>query len=303
MKIALICTHDWACLSAKFAMSLRAVGCDTESYCLNEHPFDYSVASVVVPIAAMRHVICRADVVIYSHGDATLLSQTSDLLSGKHVAACYTGSAYRKDPQYYNTLFNPIVHLSLTDQTEFMNLGAKNIHYIATAVDATPIAKFGHELKAPYTVGHFPSNPEVKGTTAILKMLSELTIPYILNYSTEIVSHEEQFKRMNACDIYVELFQLALGGKPYGCWGVTAFEAAAAGKVVVTQNVNLHAYERVYGECPMVVCNSEDGFNRSMNSLLALDRMQISEIQTETYEWVKEKHSFESTGKYLKSLL
>lgn len=303
MKTIFICINDWASLAAKFAKSLQVIGEDAESYCLNEHPFFYSLSSKCITLKTIREKINEADVIIYSHGDIALLNQTSDLLKGKKVAVCYTGSAYRKIPEAFNEAFNSIVSLSLTDQTEFMCLGAKNIHYIATAIDTKQIDKFGHEIRRPFTVGHFPSNAEVKGTNDILEMLSRLDVPYNLNYSKEIVSHDMQFKRMNQCDIYIELFKPQLNGKEYGCWGVTAFEAAAAGKVVVTQNINLPVYEEVYGTCPLVVCNSETQFLNEMTNLLDSTMMFISELQTETYNWVKENHSFEATGKYLKSLL
>lgn len=303
MKVLFICVNDWASLSAKFSKSLNTVGINSESLCLNEHPFNYYLTSIFTTLQVIRQKIKESDVIIYSHGDIALLNQTADLLKGKKVAVCYTGSAYRKIPEAFNSAFNSFVSLSLTDQTEFMTLGAKNIHYIATAIDIKPIDKFGHEIRRPFTVGHFPSNPEVKGTKEILEMLSRLDVPYNLNYSKEIVSHELQFKRMNQCDIYIELFKPELNGKPYGCWGVTAFEAAAAGKAVVTQNLNLHVYEAVYGNCPLVVCNSETQFINEMTNLLDSTRMFISELQTEIFDWVKENHSFENTGDYLKQLL
>ncbi|MES2397945.1 MAG: hypothetical protein V4549_18175 [Bacteroidota bacterium] len=299
MKVLNISTEDYANFAHENAKALRSIGVDCEDVKTKLHPFNYATQSEIVSRNVLIWKIENADIVQMFHTDEELLKYCLN----KKTIVYHTGSRYRSRPSYFNGVFNPFVNLSFTDQCEFVGLGAKNLHYIATAIDVKDVKKFGHESKQPYKIGHFPSNSEVKGTLKILEMLTKLDHEFNLNHSSEIVSHELQQKRMNDCDIYIELFKPELNGKPYGCFGVTAFEAAAAGKIVVTQNINEKAYENAYGGCPFIICNNEKDFIFKMNKLLSMSSFEISLLQTQTYEWVKEKHSYEATGEYLWSKL
>jgi hypothetical protein len=303
-------------LEFNICKSLRAAGADASSYYITPHPFGYAETSTHTTIDGLRRVISSSptdSLIILTHGEIWLLNELESVIGNRTICVGYTGSAYRRAPEAHNAVFNPRVKFTLTDECEFMQLGAKNIHYFAAPFEMNGTPKFGHEIHAPYAIGHFPSNPEVKGTEKILEMLGKVKQPFTLMHSNDRVSHTEQLTRMNNYDIYIELFKPELNGKPYGCWGVTAFEAAAAGKIVVTQNINLDVYESAYGSprkgthpteriCPFFVCNTEQRFIDNVSHLLELSPAEISRHQTDTYNWVTEKHSFEATGKYLLSI-
>jgi len=91
----------------------------------------------------------------------------------------------------------------------------------------------------------------------------------------------------------------SLNGKPYGHYGVAAMEAAAAGKIVVTQNLNQHVYTDTYGECPFFICNTESKFLETIEYLLSLNPLEISVLQTKTYNWICQNHSYKKTGEYI----
>lgn len=303
MKILYICINDWSNFAYEQCEALRSVGADANCYKLNAHEFNYENQAQIVTMEKMKELIKQADFVNFAHGEIRLLHQLINHLNGKKVAVTHTGSAYRNAPEQHNANFNPCVHFTFTDQCEFMGLGAKNIHYIAASVKPKEVNKFGHELRKPFKIGHFPSNSHVKGTVKIMEMIQKVSIPYQLLHSTELVAHKMQFQRMNDCDIYIELFKNELNGKVYGHFGVTAFEAAAAGKIVVTQNLNQVYYTSTYGSCPFILSHTEENFISNLERILQLSVKEISILQTETYEWVVANHSYEATGKRILNII
>ncbi len=303
-KIINVMRNDWGNLGQNLTKAMRSVNMDAECYALNAHAFGYEDQAVTVTLDRMRSLVADADIVNFVHSDIFLLETFKPQLRGKKVVVTYTGSAYRNNPDAHNAAFNPVVQLSLTDHCEFISLGAKNIHYITFSVDSGKgIPHFGHQIEAPYKIGHFPSNVEVKGTAQILRMLCDVKRKFGWLCSEEIVSNKDQLKRLDLCDIYIELFKPELNGRPYGHYGVTAFEAAAAGKIVITQNLNWAVYADAYGECALRICNTPASFVDQVEMLLALPPLRISEIQTETYNWVSQKHSFKANGERLKKLI
>lgn len=301
MKIVNVCWDDYANFSFDNSMALRSVGLDATSVKSVKHPFGYSDQSLICNEDEIRRHIAASDIVQLMHSDKRFL-QYAKMLK-KRIVVYHTGTAYRVNPDVMNDIFNPHVWAAFTDQTEFIGTGMKNEQYVAGAINVRDYKQFGHEVRTPFVIAHYPSNPGVKGTDQILEMARKLKGDFKFEYSLDKVKHEDQIKRMDLCDIYIELFKSVLNGKPYGCYGVTAFEAAAAGKVVVTQNIRPHVYAKAYGECPFIIANDEETFISEVQKLINYKPLIISSIQTETYNWVIEKHSYEATGQRLKKLL
>jgi hypothetical protein len=143
----------------------------------------------------------------------------------------------------------------------------------------------------------------VKIVEMIGNLKAKLSKEFIFKYSDAKVSHPEQLQRISGCDIYIELFKPELDGKPYGCYGVTAFEAAACGKAVVTQNIRKDVYLSTYGHSPLIIANTETDFIQSMSGLLNLPEIGLVELQTETYNWLMLKHSMRASGLHLNKIL
>lgn len=303
MKIVWLNSSDYANFSYNQSESLKSVGVNSESYTLTKHEFGYKNQSILVTKEQMIQKIKIADIVVIAHSHTAFIEMCRPY--NKRLIVYHTGSPYRMNPAGMNAVFNPIVYLTLTDQCEFLELGAKNIYYNAAAINVASYNKFGHQIKLPYKVAHYPSNAETKGTSKIHEMLNKISSECKFHFtcSTEKVDHETQLKRMDDCDIYIELFKLELRGKPYGCFGVTAFEAAAAGKIVITNNIFEKVYENAYGECALIIANDEPTFIQNLEMLLKLPNECISRRQTETYNWLIKNHSYEANGKRLKQLL
>ena len=96
------------------------------------------------------------------------------------------------------------------------------------------------------------------------------------------------------------MFALEQKGLRYGEWGMTALEAASLGKIVVTNFLSIDRYKKEYGECPLVICNTEGEFERRLHELSEMNKDDILKLKKETRKWVEEKHSLKAVGKRLK---
>lgn len=304
MKILLCAADDWSNLMRGHANALRSVGIDATDLKLKPHVFGYDDASPVVKAGEMMAAMCEADIVMIYHSARSivnLIRNSGIYLLGK-VVVVHTGSDYRNNPDEVRALFQSIgVVCEFTDQCEFLMIDPA-LKYVAAAVPEhkKPIPA---PNEFPVKVAHYPSKSEVKGTADIIRMMEKFQDKCYFKMDTELVPHAQQLQRLQACDIYVELFKLELNGQPYGCFGVTAFEAAALGKVVVTNNIYKEAYESVYGECELVIANTEEGFNTYMADLLSMTPDQLYEKRNATLNWVIRNHSYEATGNRIKNIL
>lgn len=309
MRVLNICFDDYANLMFNMGLALKAAGVECESVKTFKHPFNYSAEATVIEREEIASMISRFDVIQFFHSGRELFQYLAPFLRRKKVVAWHTGTPYRRNPPAMNALFNPVVDMCMTDQCEFMFLGAKRIRYMAAAMNVDDFPAPKKIVPGKIRVAHFPSNKDVKGSDDIIRMMniikrnfSRRWLQFI--YSEEKVSHPQQLARMNDCDIYVELFKGELEGKLYGCFGVTAFEAAAMGKIVVTQNIFPNTYPDEYGlKPPFIICNTEREFIENVNALIGMNRNVLDDMQRVTRKWLIENHSFEATGRRLRSIL
>lgn len=300
-KVINICTDDFANYSFDNCESLKAAGIRAESFKLIKHPFGYTNQSQIVTRQRIISEIDKADVIQLMHTDNFFLNYL--IQKKKKFVVYHTGTRYRENSDNFNSFFNPHVFKTFTDQCEFLELGAKNIEYVATAINTDVYAPRPWLSVKPYTIGHFPSNPIVKGTIEIKQMLRLVREKYNLHFDLDKVRHDRQINRMNSCDIYIELFKPTLNGKPYGCFGVTAFEAAALGKIVVTNNINKEAYRKAYGDCALFIANTKEEFLHTIENLLILPPTKINQFKKESREWILRNHSYKANGERLIKLL
>lgn len=297
MKVVNFSKDDYANFSHDNAMALRSVGVDCTSYVIIPHPFNYLHTSITASINLVMEEMRSADYVQIFHSDSEALNVFINSKSKAKLIVYHAGSRYRRDPKTYNHLFNGFVHRSVIALPEFAGLGSKNEQYIVGAIDTDRIYANPSHPQAPFTFAHYPSNPDVKGTDDIERMMREVGIK--LRSSVQIVDMAKQYERMRECDIYIELFAPLNGGKPYGSFGITALEAASMGKIVVTQNLNSDVYFNEYGECKLMNAINEDVFKDIVLSLNGYTQKQITNFQDETREWVVKNHSYKATGERL----
>lgn len=297
MKIVSVCNDDHANFMHNHANALRSIGVNCVDVKLKKHPFGYKSQSRVVDESELENIVADADIVEIFHTDDFVLNYTK----GKRSVVFHTGTRYRQRSQYFNLLFNPHVEMSICALPEFIGLGAKNEQYVVGAIDTNRIKPYKKSVGRKIIVGHFPSNPIVKGSDRINKLVAELkktcTFEYV--YSDSIVEYDEQLKRIEGCDIYIELFNPEQNGKTYGSFGITALECSAMGKVVLTQNVNEHIYFNSYGKnTPFFKYTSDSEFKRAF--IQSLQNINLNQIKTRI--WCEQNHSFQQTAKKIISL-
>ena len=101
--------------------------------------------------------------------------------------------------------------------------------------------------------------------------------------------------RIRGCDILIET--LALAGS--GAWGNTALEAAALGKVVVTNTDHKDVYEKEYGPLPIHVANNAGELEVVLRELINLGKDGVLAEGRKTRDWVVKYHSMKATARKL----
>ena len=281
-----ISSSDYSNYAHDNATALRLIGVDCRDYVLQPHKF-YPSQSKIVHVSKIIEAVKDAEVIQVMHSDESLFDMVKHL--GKKIIIYHTGTRYRENHLHYEQVFKGIKTIS--DQTEFMHLG--NHKYIVSPVEynLSPTYK-GGKVK----IGHYPSDAWTKGTDKIIEMLQQFQGRFDWQHSTALTGHDEQMNRMSKCDIYIELFKTEIRGRAYGCFGVTALEAAALGKIVITNNLFENVYKESYGVCPFTIANTETAFINSINQLLTWSPEMFKKMQIETHEIMKENHSFANTG-------
>lgn len=298
LKVLNICTSDWANYMHDNAKSLQAAGVSCSGMKLIKHNFDYSnVLPVVTPQEMMNEVMSgKYNVLQLFNSDATLINCLKNF-KGKKVVY-HTGSAYRAKPTQLNAVFNPIIDKAIIALGEFAQLGAKNYSFISVSVDVPrPAIDRTNTMKFL----HCPSNPIVKGTNTIVKLMKNFPVDFKCDKT--ILPHPENIKRMKECDIYIELLNPEINGNKYGSFGTTAAEAAMLGKIVITQNLSADVYEQNYGSCPLILVKDEHDFIEKVRRLLSLSPLEIFRLKREHQQWAIEKHSYLATGLRLKRII
>jgi len=304
-KIISVCDSDWANASYEYTQAMRNVGLNATSYKMIPHHFGYEGESEILENQfEMEEVIKHADIVQIMHSNIWLL-RLCKKLNKKKVYVYHTGTTYRRDPEKINAAFNPSIIRAFTDQTEFIRTGMKNEYYFTSPINENKF-RYSEFKSDKITIAHFPSSTEIKGTKTINRIVNSLKKTYDFNYIVDgtHVCHSDQMERMSNCDIYIELFSPILNGKQYGCFGVTALEAAALGKIVVTNHTTAHIYKQFYGcTTPFVTPITERDLYLCLEKLLKTPENLLRIKKLETRQWLEKYHSYQATGLIIKNLL
>ena len=307
LKVVSVMTDDSSNFAYENQECLKSVGIDCEAVKLNPHRFNYKNQAKILSIRDIENKIFEADIVQIMHTDSSFVEFIS-----KHRKKCvvyHTGTLYRQNPDGANSVFNPIVSGTITDSGELMGKGAKNEVFIFGTINTDLVScKINRIKNNPIAIAHYPSSESVKGTDIIFdtinKLKSEYPNQFVFNYSSDKVSHEEQLGRMRTCDIYIELFAPEQDGKIYGSFGVTAIEASALGKIVVTNLSTPDVYLKSYG-ClpPFLTPKTKEELYASIQSMIIQEKDIIYLKRRETRAWVEKFHSYKSTGNKIKKYL
>lgn len=298
-RVLNLASNDYANMSHNNANALRSIGVYCNDYVLNKHPFGYVSQSKEILKDRIRDIINTFDVVQIFHTCPYILEVVLNSQFKGKIIVYHSGTRYRENPEYWNDLFNKYVYRCITDQTEFMELGAKDIEYLAPHTDLKPTEK---RKDGKLIIGHYPSNPIVKGTKEIREMLEPFKDDFEIRIDETILPHEENLKRIAECHIYVELFKPELNGKPYGCFGVTAFEATALGCYVITNDLNQNVYSNVYQSSPFLIANTKETFTATIKEGLN-SASHNGNMERLLYCDFYNNHSITSTGQRILKLI
>ena len=304
VKIVNLCTNDWTNFAFDISRSLNIAGVDCKSYICNNHGFNYPIQSPVIKHSEMADFCEDADIIQIFHSDISSLNSIKHLK--KRTIVYHTGSGFRSEPDKLNEAFNPYIDFAFVALGELMNHGAKNEVYMVGSMNTDKIQPTDFQNEQ-IVFAHYPSKKEVKGTETIVRLMKEIgkRNRFVFNYNENKIryNYNEQQQKMAQCHIYIELLKPELNGKKYGSFGMTGLEAAAMGKIVVTQNLSKEVYGKHYGSCPFVFVEDEKDFIKKINWLLSMSMSDIKRLQEKTRQWVVDKHSFLSTGNYLNDKL
>jgi len=282
-----VARDDYSNLGYLLSKSLNSVGVEAKAISFNPNDFNYPETAEICNMESYSRYAASAEVIVAMQSQYFQCN-----LTGKKLFIFHGGSIYRHNSSRLNNAFNQIVTGTILQHWDFLDKGAKNQHWLLPPVDTEliqPDYTYHDKLFA-----HYPHKADMKGSNKIVKILKEAKTHYL--YDDTTIDWSDNLKRISECDIYIE--QLC----PHE-WGLSALEAAALGKIVITTFRGLEDYRKQYGECELVIANTEDELEQQVKEIMTWSKEQILEKKMATREWAEKYHSFEAVGQRLKEIL
>jgi hypothetical protein len=280
----------------KTVKSLKSVGIRAKGFIRNRHPFNYPSELHVADLEQIIRYIEAFDTIWLTMGSTFFLKF---IPKHKRLIVTHSGTKYRQKPEAYNEMFNQfpnVKHVMITK--DLMNLGAKNEVFCSCRIVPDYIKRVvpnGNKR----VIAHYPSNPSKKGTEDILKVISELKRErndFIFRWRATPQPYMANIEDMQRADIYIDQLIAEQNGKPLMQAGNQAFEAVAAGCVVIT-NMSEHDGE------PFEIANNTKELKEKLNYLLNLPKGEFQSLNMKHYKTLMQRHSYEAMGTTIKQIL
>jgi hypothetical protein len=254
--------------------------------------------------------------IIYLHAETFIEIKGYNYMNKKIITGV-SGHPYRRKPHEYSKFFNKFIYGSLIQCPDLLNLGLKNEHLIYYGVNTNIIKpiSFNNNNKI-LKIGHFPSNPETKGSNDILNAIKYIVSKYPnrfiyngtnMNNSNHKTQWNDNLNRMGECDIYIETCKPYLNAysvfkeynnTQFGEWGNTCLEASALGCIVITNSLTYDYYIKEYTEeYPLLIANNYNTIIKQLEYIVLLNDEEILTLKKKYRKWVEENHSLYNTGK------
>lgn len=302
MKVLFVANKDSANMGFLLAQALRSVYIEARSLAYRPAPRPPGIHSLKAIRSQMIEQVKHYDVIQFMHTEYIDLGN----LKGKLISVFHGGYVYRNNPKEATDFWNKKAHCQLVQTGDLLGLGAKNEEWLLPPVD-TDLLKPNFKLnKKPYIL-HCPSVPKKKGTEPFKRLMTRIQNGWKLKDMFrwkvgEKTAWAKNIERIRNCDIYFDACQPKLRGKPYGFWGMSALEAAALGKVVVTHFAHKEKeYVERYGTHPLQVANNMKAVREQLMHLLT-HQEEIPSLQKKTREWAVRNHSMKVVGERLKEI-
>lgn len=313
IDVLFIAWDDFANTGFRFWQCAKYLGLNSLMVKGKSHAFGYPAQAPVHPSLASAP-ICQYPLTVMAPGLESLMASarvihliasTYPLVAfnwaNANVVVQHGGSVYRQNPQSCNDVFNHIAKKTVIQCPDLLGLGAKNESWIYYPVD-THLLKPDFSAKGEIpVVGHFPSNPKVKGTEAVEQALAELHaegLKFTYVGSKDIVAWPENLKRVAGCDIIVEGCETKQGDKVYGEWGNAALEASALGCAVFTHCLHQEQYQSEFGEAGPCFHTDKESLKANLRQYI-VSWEKIRDLKHRCRKWVEEKHSIPVTANRL----
>jgi len=315
--ILLMTYNDWSNTGWRFYKCIQTLGIQAQYFKGRKHRFGYPQQGEIHPALNKKKPVAKAPVTIEApelrplvekakvvHFIASTFIDTGADLSKKPVIVQHGGATYRNNFNKVNRVLNPMATSTIIQSPDLLKLGAKNEHYFCFPVDTDyiqPNFKTNKHLK----IGHFPSNSAAKGTNQILKTIKDVNLDshYVgkrkPGVKSEWVNWYDNLMRMSECDIIIEKAQFELKRGWSGEFGNTALEAAALGKIVITNSHIENVYHEEYGDHPLLIANNQKAFENHLHNVLSMSEKDINDLKQKTRQWAVDKHGITATAKRL----
>jgi len=315
IDVLVLTQWDWANTVYRYTKCLESLGLNVVAFKGEKHPFDYPDELPIHPALRERpmntyHYVPQ--LLPYSRQAKVLHFFTSTFIDSgvdpfsTNIVFQHGGTTYRHFSQFLNSFYNHFVDKTIVQTPDLLGLGAANETLITSPVQIDAITpRFERPDPNKVIFGHFPRHPAVKGSNDILSVLDnlkrdpELGNKFNYTFSIDTVSWPENIERMAKCDVIIETCKPEQYGKKFGEWGNTSLEAAALGKIVITNSLSLDAYIREYGKPELLIANNKEELERRVVSVLRWPVELLAHTKAKTRKWVESNHSIEATAKRL----
>lgn len=297
ITVLMISRTDWANMGAILSKSLRSIGVESRSICFKPHELAYDECSEIVNKKQAIKLFRRYDVIQFMH---SVFVDLDCALGNKNIFVFHGGSGYRKYHRELLKFWKGAAKAHIIQTADLLHLGARPEEWLLPPVDTVRIQPCYANNKKRVLM-HCPSMPRVKGTEDFHKVIekleqSEIGKDFEYRYG-ETTSWGNNIERISDCDIYFDACQLEIEGRPYGFWGMSALEAAALGKVVITHfNHNQEEYCKQYGKHNLKIANSMAQVEEQLIKHITMDEEDFREEQRKTRRWVERNHSMKAIG-------
>lgn len=319
--VLFLTSEDFANVGLGFVQSLRTTGVITEGLKYYAHAFEYPEQLKIREHAAeLMGAVNSASHIVYCQSTALCADAWPREARSKAGIYLFVG-----DQGYRNHWENVLRRYPRLDKVFYQgsDLKGKSQYpeaWLLPAVDTDTIqtkqdvSHMSH--KGPIKIAHFPRSSKAKGTHHILAVIDKLKADVSIRDKFEFECQEnwkctwvDNIERLDTCDIYIEsqAYTIGEGGneeKILGEFGLTALEACALSKIVVTCFASFEEYKEEYGCVSEIVpSGSEDELERRLRELLAMPREELINKRIATRAWVELNHSYRPTGVRIKRLL
>lgn len=313
-KFLFVCDDDHANVSYEYAKALEENGCFARAVKFQKHLFCYpKQAEVLTDFGVLTKYVSEATDIIFMHTQPINIP-VCVFDKRKRFFVFHGGSAYRNDPKLANKLFldSPIIGENLRFLIQNYDLyfldDSIDKRIVFTCLEPKEYDQFlpsNSKQNSFLTVAHYPRGVQ-KGTEDIEEVIKSLSQDYnnfiYVTWGTKnkILSWSDYMRTIAKCDIYVHSLPFQYVDKVITGLCVTAMEACALGKVVVTPFEYLENYKRDFKNTPpFFIANDKDQLRKVLKHLLGLSFQEISELKKKARMWVEEYHSRKPTGEYL----